>query len=416
MLVAQKDPQHHHGMCKKTHFSFLIAALLLKCKNNNFSLKSPVWVAVFQMGIPAQSKKEKKKKRFIVCSYFTERPWERNKTISTSSSKDRKMKEEHVKLCESVLDSLKTTNGYSLFIGPAIVALETETLKETYRQMITEPRDFALIRSNLENNAYPGVGSFEEDVELCFSNSKRFCKLYYPAIVKLVDGTEKAFRKAIEKVHKKLEQASAAPVSAPVSSSSSKKPVAKPLARATTTTTAAASSSSSSSFPGFEAKCEAIITGLESLAGLKWFLTPVDPANIPNYLVFVTDPMDIITIRKKLGVPTTTAAAASGNSQVKRYISHNEFAYDFRTMIGNFLRYNNLPSAAKLRRDVVRVLLSFEAAWMKLSAEITATMSTVSFAQPVDDLKELLQAVEEVMKVRVTLPYLTLPTIILSLT
>ena len=173
------------------------------------------------------------------------------------------MKEEHVKLCESVLDALKTTTGYSLFLGPAIDVLDTETLKATYRRMITEPRDFVLIRRNLENNAYAGVGSFEEDVELCFSNSKRFCKVYFPKCVKLVDATEKAFRKEIEKVHKKLEQSSAAP--APVSSSSSSSTSRKSLGRTTTTTVCA----STFVFPGFEAKCEAILAGLESVAGTK---------------------------------------------------------------------------------------------------------------------------------------------------
>ena len=311
------------------------------------------------------------------------------------------MKEEHVKLCESVLDALKTSPGYTLFLGPAIDALETDTLKATYRQMITEPRDFVLIRRNLENNAYAGVGSFEEDVELCFANSKRFCKLYYPTVVKLVDGTEKAFRKAIEKVNKKLEQSSVVPASASSSSSASRKPLGR-----TTTTTTTTTASSTASFPGFEAKCEAILAGLESMAGTKWFLTPLDPASIPSYLLFVSEPMDIITIRKKLGV-TTTTTATKGSGQVKRYTSHNEFAYDFRTMIGNFLRFNSVPSSAKLRRDVVRVLHGFEAAWMKLSAEITATTSTVSFAKPVPELKELLLAVEEVLKVSITLllPY-----------
>ena len=314
---------------------------------------------------------------------------------SLCPTQHQKMKEEHVKLCESVLDALKTTSGYSLFLGPAIDVLETETLKATYRKMITEPRDFVLIRRNLENNAYAGVGSFEEDVELCFANSKRFCKVYYPSCVKMVDGTEKAFRKAIEKVHKKLEQSSAAPAPAAASSSSSSS--RKSVGRTTTTTTTA---SPNASFPGYEAKCEAILAGLESMAGTKWFLSPLDPASIPGYLLFVSEPMDIITIRKKLGISTATT---SGSGHIKRYHSHNEFAYDFRTMIGNFLRFNSIPSSSKLRRDVIRVLHSFETAWMKLSSEITSNMSTVSFAQPLAELKELLNAVEEVLKVSVTL-------------
>ena len=315
---------------------------------------------------------------------------------SPCQTQHQKMKEEHVKLCESVLDALKTTSGYSLFLGPAIDVLETETLKATYRKMITEPRDFVSIRRNLEKNAYAGVGSFEEDVELCFANSKRFCKVYYPSCVKMVDGTEKAFRKAIEKVHKKLEQSSAAPAPAAAASSSSSSS-RKSVGRTTTTTTTA---SPNASFPGYEAKCEAILAGLESMAGTKWFLSPLDPASIPGYLLYVTEPIDIITIRKKLGISTATT---SGSGHIKRYHSHNEFAYDFRTMIGNFLRFNSIPSSSKLRRDVIRVLHSFETAWMKLSSEITSNMSTVSFAQPLAELKELLNAVEEVLKVSVTL-------------
>lgn len=320
------------------------------------------------------------------------------------------MKIEHVTLCESVLNSLKSSVGHGLFAGPAVDSLETESLRATYQQMITEPRDFGLIRRNLENNAYAGVGSFEEDVLLCFSNSKRFCKLYYPHQMKIIDGVEKAFRKAIDKVHKTLEQSSVAPAAASSSSSSSSSSSGrKPSGRTSTTTTALSSSSTLVSFPGFETKCEAILAGLESLAGTKWFLSPLDVTALPGYLNCVSEPMDIITIRKKLGISTSTVSSTGGsgrgNQLIKRYISHNEFAYDFRTMIGNFLRFNSIPGSAKLRRDVTRVLHSFETAWMKLYVEITATMPMVSFAQPLPEFKELLNAVEEVLKVKKCNPY-----------
>ena len=75
------------------------------------------------------------------------------------------MREDHKALCHSVLDTMMRTNptGCSLFQGPAIDALDSDNLKDDYRRTITEPRDFALIRRNIDSMVYQSISSFESD-------------------------------------------------------------------------------------------------------------------------------------------------------------------------------------------------------------------------------------------------------------
>jgi hypothetical protein len=75
------------------------------------------------------------------------------------------MKEDHRLLCSSVLGEIATVYGYNFFNAPAISGLETEELKQKYRDVIPESqwRDFQLIQKNLDDNSYSSISSFEED-------------------------------------------------------------------------------------------------------------------------------------------------------------------------------------------------------------------------------------------------------------
>jgi hypothetical protein len=308
------------------------------------------------------------------------------------------MKDETTRLLHSVLDSLTAVPAHTLFLGPAIDALETEELKASYRQMVAQPRDFGLIRRNLDAGAYAGIGSFQADVELCFSNSKTFCKVHYPLLVKTVEGVEKAFRKALDKVLKKLETPSSAAAAAP----------APAAARASRPSSSSSSSSSSSAmmttFPNFEARCEALLVELERcVPGISWFTSYLDPADLPNYPLLVPVPMDLVRIRRKLG--TAPLPPEAGNKPrsggAGRYASHHDFAADVRTMLGNFLRYNTGPGMKKERVSVHTVVHRFESLWQKLATDVAAEHPALAgaFAPPVPHLKELLAAVEEGLKV-----------------
>ena len=158
-----------------------------------------------------------------------------------------------------------------------------------------------------------------------------------------------------------------------------------------------------STFPGFEKRCETILTSLQGLAGCKWFLEPVDISVFVDYPVRVKNPVDIPAIRKKLGLtPSSTSSSSSSNSN-KRYTSHNEFATDIRRMVANFYIYNYDSGSSKLRRDVIRVLFNFETAWAKLSEEVQSIRAGagggVAFSMPLPELKEVIPAIEEVFKV-----------------
>ena len=309
-----------------------------------------------------------------------------------------------MKLCHSVLDALMTVQGHTLFLGPAIDSLETEELKASYREIVQEPRDFGLIRRNLDANLYAGIGSFEADVELCFSNSKAFCKAHYPFLLKTVDGIGKAFKKALEKAQKKLEPPSAsssslvAPAAAAVSSAM------RTSRLSNTSSTSSASSSTSATFPDFEARCEALLVELERMASSTWFTSFLDPAALPNYSALVPEPMDLVRIRRKLGTskPRGTGGGGTGGSTA-RYSSHNGFATDVRKMIGNFLRYNSVPGMKKERAAVQTLLHRFETLWQKLATDVAAEHPAMAapgaFMPPSPHLKELLAAVEEGLKV-----------------
>ena len=308
------------------------------------------------------------------------------------------MKEETTRLLHSVLDSLTAVPAHTLFLGPAIDALETEELKASYRQMVEQPRDFGLIRRNLDAGAYAGIGSFQADVELCFSNSKTFCKVHYPLLLKTVDGVEKAFRKALDKVLKKLETPSSSAAAAP----------APAAARASRPSSSSSSSSTSSSamttFPNFEARCEALLVELERcVPGITWFTSYLDPADLPNYPLLVPVPMDLVRIRRKLGTapPPPEAGNKPRSGGAGRYTSHHDFAADVRTMLGNFLRYNTGPGMKKERVSVHTVVHRFESLWQKLATDVAAEYPALAgaFAPPVPHLKELLSAVEEGLKV-----------------
>ena len=302
------------------------------------------------------------------------------------------MKDETIRLLHSVLDSLTAVPAHTLFLGPAIDALETEELKASYRQMVAQPRDFGLIRRNLDAGAYAGIGSFQADVELCFINSKTFCKVHYPLLVKTVDGVEKAFRKALDKVLKKLETPSSSAAAAPA-------PAAARASRPSSS-----SSSAMTTFPNFEARCEALLVELERcVPGITWFTSYLDPADLPNYPLLVPVPMDLVRIRRKLG--TAPLPPEAGNKPrsggAGRYASHHDFAADVRTMLGNFLRYNSGLGMKKERMSVHAVVHRFESLWQKLATDVAAEYPALAgaFAPPVPHLKELLAAVEEGLKV-----------------
>jgi hypothetical protein len=135
-------------------------------------------------------------------------------------------------------------------------------------------------------------------------------------------------------------------------------------------------------FAGYEARCEQILKGLEQLSGAKFFLAPVDLSVYSDYTLCVPHPMDFATIRAQLGTGPSKGTTTSGsNKGITRYSNHNEFANDVRRVCGNFMRYNYQPTSVKMRKDVGRVLLSFEAAWQRLASEIKQTNPGVFFSE-----------------------------------
>jgi hypothetical protein len=144
---------------------------------------------------------------------------------------------------------------------------------------------------------------------------------------------------------------------------------------------------------GHEAKCLKIIKDVEPIGTVSLVAEDAGFESVPSYRTIIPHPISLASVADKV-----TGKGASG----AKYTYLNDFALDFRRIVGNFYRFNYFADAltAKNRKEVVKILFKFEQCWQSLISELEATRPGMYYKQPLPELKWALAAFDDAVKTK----------------
>ncbi|KAJ1398721.1 hypothetical protein B484DRAFT_406555, partial [Ochromonadaceae sp. CCMP2298] len=138
---------------------------------------------------------------------------------------------------------------------------------------------------------------------------------------------------------------------------------------------------------GLEGRCNAFLDEISKRGVCRYMLLDAGFLGVDDY-----EPS------APAGAGAARPGQGVGRGQGDKYLYANEFAFDVRRVLGNFLRYN---FDLKARRSSADVLLRFEQWWAALQQELQAsTPGHFYFQQPLPELRWLLAAYDELVKIK----------------
>jgi hypothetical protein len=143
---------------------------------------------------------------------------------------------------------------------------------------------------------------------------------------------------------------------------------------------------------GLEGRCNALLDEFTTQSRHAICQHMLTDANfpVPQYALAVPHPLSLQTIRAKV--------SGAGAAQ---YLYLNEFAFDVRRVLGNFLRFN---FDLKARKAAFDVLQHFELWWARLQGELQASAHPPGrffFQQPLPELRWVMAAYDVLTKIKV---------------
>jgi hypothetical protein len=144
---------------------------------------------------------------------------------------------------------------------------------------------------------------------------------------------------------------------------------------------------------GHEAKCLKIIKDVQPIGTVSLVAEDSGFESVPSYRTIIPHPISLASVADKV-----TGKGVSGT----KYTYLNDFALDFRRIVGNFYRFNYFADAltAKNRKEVVKILFKFEQCWQGLISELEATRPGMYYKQPLPELKWALAAFDDAVKTK----------------